>query len=142
MHRHEPKTGHSASTAKNSVEDQKKHYICADKLQSAVKTLLEKIRLSKRFGKTTYVISAILTAAMSLLVVSKPLSVDICVIIKLISIPIIWYLRANLSRGLEMYFYLNLGISRKEYWIIPFAVEFVAFTVLMVISSIIGFAIR
>lgn len=41
-----------------------------------------------------------------------------------------------------MYFYLNLGISRKEYWIIPFAVEFVAFTVLMVISSIIGFAIR
>lgn len=111
-------------------------------MQSAVKTLLKKIRLSKRFGKTTYVISAILTAAMSLLVVSKPLSVDICVIIKLISIPIIWYLRANLSRGLEMYFYLNLGISRKEYWIIPFAVEFVAFTVLMVISSIIGFAIR
>ena len=111
-------------------------------MQSAVKTLLEKIRLSKRFGKTTYVISAILTAAMSLLVVSKPLSVDICVIIKLISIPIIWYLRANLSRELEMYFYLNLGISRKEYWTIPFAVEFVAFTVLMVISSIIGFAIR
>ena len=100
-----------------------------------------KIRLSRKFGKTTYIISAILTVAMSLLVVSEPTSVDICILVKMLSIPIIWYLGSNLTNGLGMYFYLNLGISRKEYWLIPFVVEFVAFVVMMVISSIIGNAI-
>ena len=104
-------------------------------------TLLEKIRLSGKFGKTTYVISAILTVAMSLLVVSEPTAVDICILLKLFSIPVIWYLSSNLTKGLGVYFYLNLGISRKEYWLIPFVVEFAAFVVLMIISSIIGYAI-
>ena len=105
-------------------------------------TLTEKIRLSRKFGKTTYVISAILTVAMSLLVVSEPTAVDICMLFKLFSIPVIWYLRSDLTRGLGVYFYLNLGISRREYWLIPFVVEFVAFVVMMVISSIIAYAIR
>ena len=104
-------------------------------------TLLDKIRLSRKFGKTTYVISAILTVAMSLLVVSEPTAVDICILLKLFSIPVIWYLSSNLTKGLGVYFYLNLGISRKEYWLIPFVVEFAAFVVLMIISSIIGYAI-
>ena len=104
-------------------------------------TLLDKIRLSRKFGKTTYVISAILTVAMSALVVSEPTAVDICILFKLFSIPVIWYLSSNLTKGLGMYFYLNLGISRKEYWLIPFVVEFAAFVVLMVISSMIGYAI-
>ncbi|MCQ2116610.1 MAG: hypothetical protein MJY76_00505 [Bacteroidales bacterium] len=46
-----------------------------------------------------------------------------------------------MTKGLGVYFYLNLGISRKEYWLIPFVVEFAAFVVLMIISSIIGYAI-
>ena len=104
-------------------------------------TLLEKIRLSGKFGKTTYVISAVLTVAMSLLVVSEPAAVDICILFKLFSIPVIWYLSSTLTRGLGVYFYLNLGISRKEYWLIPFVVEFAAFVVLMIISSKIGHAI-
>ena len=104
-------------------------------------TLLKKIRLSRKFGRTTYVISAILTVAMSALVVSEPTAVDICILFKLFSIPVIWYLSSNLTKGLGMYFYLNLGISRKEYWLIPFVVEFAAFVVLMVISSMIGYAI-
>ena len=103
--------------------------------------MLEKIRLSRKFGKTTYIISAILTVAMSSLVVSEPTALDICILFKLFSIPVIWYLASNLTRSLGDYFYLNLGISRKEYWLIPFAVEFVAFVVLMVVSSIIGYAI-
>ena len=104
-------------------------------------TLLEKIRLSRKFGKTTYIISAILTVAMSSLVVSEPAALDICILFKLFSIPVIWYLSSNLTRSLGVYFYLNLGISRKEYWLIPFVVEFVVFVVLMVVSSIIGYAI-
>ena len=104
-------------------------------------TLLKKIRLSRKFGRTTYVISAILTVAMSALVVSEPTAVDICILFKLFSIPVIWYLSSNLTKGLGVYFYLNLGISRKEYWLIPFVFEFAAFVVLMVISSMIGYAI-
>ena len=104
-------------------------------------TLPDKIRLSRKFGKTTYIISATLTVAMSLLVVSEPTAVDICILFKLFSIPVIWYLSSNLTRGLGIYFYLNLGLSRKEYWLIPFVVEFVAFVLLMVISSLIGYAI-
>ena len=104
-------------------------------------TLLDKILLSRKFGKTTYVISVILTVAMSLLVVSEPTAVDICILFKLFSIPVIWYLSSYLTKGLGVYFYLNLGISRKEYWLIPFVVEFAAFVVLMIISSIIGYAI-
>lgn len=104
-------------------------------------TLLDKIRLSRKFGKTTYVISAVLTVAMSALVVSEPTAMDICLLFKLFSIPVIWYLSSNLTKGLGVYFYLNLGISRREYWLIPFVVEFVAFVLLMVISSIIGHAI-
>ncbi|MCQ2159353.1 MAG: hypothetical protein MJY43_06025 [Bacteroidales bacterium] len=97
--------------------------------------------MSRKFGKVTYVISAILTAAMSSLVVSEPTAVGICIILKSLSIPVIWYLSSNLTKGLGIYFYLNLGISRKEYRLIPFTVEFVAFVVLMVISSITGYAI-
>lgn len=104
-------------------------------------TLLKKIRLSGKFGKTTYVISAITTVAMALLVVSEPTAVAICIIFKLFSIPAIWYLSSTLTTSLGVYFYLNLGISRKEYWLIPFVVEFVVFILLMVISSFIGYAI-
>ena len=104
-------------------------------------TLLDKIRLSRKFGKTTYVISAVLTVAMSSLVVLAPTAMDICLLFKLFSIPVIWYLSSSLTKGLGVYFYLNLGISRREYWLIPFVVEFVAFVLLMVISSIIGHAI-
>ena len=80
--------------------------------------------------------------AMSLLVMLKdPSAVYICILLKLFSIPAIWYLRSTLTRSLGVYFYLNLGISIKEYWLIPFVVEFVAFVFLMVISSFIGYAI-
>lgn len=104
-------------------------------------TLLEKIRLSRKFGKATYVISAILTVAMVVFVAFYPMMTSSFICVKLVSIPVIYYLRSILESGLGMYFYLNLGISKREYLIIPFAVEFAAFVVLMVISSIIGYAI-
>lgn len=104
-------------------------------------TLFSKIRLSSKFGKTTYVLSAILTTVMSVFVIFEPIAIPVCVILKLLSIPVIWYLRSSLARGLGIYFYLNLGISRKEYWLIPVVVEFLAFVVLMIITGKIGYAI-
>lgn len=104
-------------------------------------TLLEKIRLSRKFGKSTYVISAILTVAMATLVVFDPPAISTVICIKVFSIVFIYYLRSLLERGLGMYFYINLGISRREYLFLPAVVEFVAFIVLIIITGIIGYAI-
>ena len=104
-------------------------------------TLLDKIRLSGRFGKTSYVISAIVSIAMIAYVVYAPMAMPACFLLKLLSIPCVWYLRSSPTRGLSVYFYINLGISRREYWLIPLVVEFVAFFVLLIIACIVGYAI-
>ena len=104
-------------------------------------TLLEKIRLSRKFGKATYVLSAVLTVVMASLVVFYPVMIPAFIIIKIFSIPVICYLGTAMGRGLRMYFYINLGISRREYLFIPAVVEFLAFVVLMIITGIIGYAI-
>lgn len=100
-----------------------------------------KIRLSGKFGKATYVISAIITSAMVGYVVFYPTMASVCFLLKLFSLPSVWYLRSVTTKGLAVYFYLNLGISRREYWLVPIVVEFVAFVVLMIAASIIGHAI-
>lgn len=104
-------------------------------------TLLGKIRLSERFGRASYVISAIVSAAMAVYVVYEPMTMPVCFILKLLSLPCVWYLRVILTRGLGMYFYLNLGISRNEYRFIPLAVEFIFFVLIMIISGVTGYAI-
>ena len=52
---------------------------------------------------------------------------QLAILLKLVSIPIILYLYTTFTKKTEIYFYLNLGISRKEYYYIPFVVEFVRF---------------
>lgn len=105
-------------------------------------TLFSKIGLSRRYGKAIYVISAIITVAMSVFVVLNPLFIPVCIFLKLMSIPIVFYLYTTMSKTTEMYFYLNLGISRNEYYFIPFVVEFIGFVLLMIIIGKIGYAIR
>ena len=104
--------------------------------------LSSKIALSGRYGKPIYVISSILTLAMSTLVIFQPVAIATCIMLKLISIPIVFYLYTSLSKNVEMYFYLNLGISRNEYYFIPFVVEFIAFVMMMILIGTIGYAIR
>ena len=102
-------------------------------------TLLKKIGLSRRYGKAVYAISAVLTLIMAAFVAYDPFSIPVCLILKLLSIPVIFYL-FDTTQKQKVYFYLNLGISRREYFVIPFTVEFVAFVLLMVITGIIGYA--
>ena len=78
---------------------------------------------------------------MCAIAVLDPFSIPICLILKLFSIPVIFYLFVTSSQKQKQYFYLNLGISRKEYYTIPFAVEFIAFIILMIVSGYIGYAI-
>jgi len=104
-------------------------------------TLLSKIRLSGKFGKPVYVISALITLVMAVLAVFDPLLIPSFILLKLASIPVIFYLSASSARKQKMYFYINLGISRNEYLIIPFAVDLIAFFLLMIISGFIGYAV-
>ena len=105
-------------------------------------TILEKIKLSAKFGGSVYLVSAIFTlVAVGLVIIFDPANLTFGIIIKLISIPLIFLLNNSLARQQDMYFYLNLGISRSEYYIIPYAVDLAAFVILMIISCAIGNAI-
>ena len=90
-------------------------------------TIFGKIGLSKRYGKAIYAISAALTLAIASLVFFNPYAIPMCVLLKLVSVPIILYLYTAFTKNTVIYFYLNLGISRKEYYLIPFVVEFIGF---------------
>ena len=105
-------------------------------------TLISKIRLSAKFGGSVYLMSAIFTlVAVGMVIIFNPAIVTFGIIIKLISIPLIFLLNNSLVRQQDMYFYLNLGISRNEYYAIPYAVDLAAFIILMIISCAIGNAI-
>lgn len=104
--------------------------------------VIKKIGLSKRYGKAIYVISAALTLAISSLVFFNPYAIPMAILLKLVSIPIILYLYTTFTKKTEIYFYLNLGISRREYYIIPFLVEFIGFILFIILIGQIGNAIR
>lgn len=105
-------------------------------------TILKKIGLSKRYGKAIYAISAVLTLAISSLVFFNPYAIPMAILLKLVSIPIILYLYTTFTKKTEIYFYLNIGISRKEYYYIPFVVEFVGFLIFITLIGYLGNAIR
>ena len=104
-------------------------------------TLFSKIRLSAKYGGLVYLVSAIINLTAAGMVIANMELLPVGIIIKLISIPLIFILNNSLARQQNMYFYLNLGISRNEYYAIPYAVDFAVFIILMIISSAIGNAI-
>lgn len=105
-------------------------------------TIFRKIGQSKRYGKAIYAISAVLTLAIASLVFFNPYAIPMAILLKLVSIPIIMYLYTTLTKKTEIYFYLNLGISRKEYYFIPFVVEFIGFILFITLIAYLGNAIR
>ncbi|MEE0236826.1 MAG: hypothetical protein UD961_11800 [Bacteroidales bacterium] len=105
-------------------------------------TIFRKIGQSKRYGKAIYAISAVLTLAIASLVFFNPYAIPMSILLKLVSIPIIMYLYTTLTKNTEIYFYLNLGISRKEYYFIPFVVEFIGFILFITLIAYLGNAIR
>lgn len=104
--------------------------------------IIRKIELSKRYGKAIYTIYSVLTLAFSSLVFFNPYAIPMCILLKIVSIPIILYLYTSFSKKTEIYFYLNLGISRKEYYFIPFVVEFIGFILFITLIASLGNAIR
>ena len=104
-------------------------------------TLFEKIRLSWRYGSALYIVSLVVTAVAVVSALVDPMMISVCLALKIISIPVILYLFVSLQRSLSIYFYLNLGISKSEYYAIPIVVEFVVFVLLMTISGLVSYAV-
>lgn len=104
--------------------------------------LLQKIGLSGRWGKVFYIISAIVTVCYAATAVAVPILVATLLLLKILSIPIILYLYISTQNKVTIYFYINLGVSRMEYYLIPAVVEFAAFLILIILSGSIGYAIR
>ena len=97
-------------------------------------TLLQKIKLSTRYAKGVYITLAIYSLAAAVLCFVYPTTAPICIILKLLSIPVVLYLFKSFQNKHTIYFYLNLGISRIEYYVIPIVVEFIFFVILLSIS--------
>ena len=74
--------------------------------------------------------------------ISFPSSLSACLILKCLSVPVILYLFYSFRKETSIYFYINLGISRNEFFLMPIVVEFVAFVLIMIITWNIGYAIR
>lgn len=100
--------------------------------------MLEKIRLSFRFGRTIYAVSLPLTLSAAVVALLSSEVIPTLFILKVFSVPVILYLFHSLGNKDGMYFWLNLGISGKEYYLTPVVVDFLAFIVLVTICGFLG----
>ena len=103
--------------------------------------LLRKIGLSFRYG-SGYLIVAGLVSLCTFFIVgvnsgdTEGLSegIFLCKILKILSIPIILYIFRKFDRSSAIYFWLNLGISSVEYYVIPIVIEYVFFKLLIYVA--------
>lgn len=102
----------------------------------------QKIRLSFRFGSSSYLMSVAYSLPAAVIIGFDPALAPICVLVKLFLIPALLYLSMSLASKDTIYFYLNLGVSREEYYAIPVIVEFVFFIILTTLSICVGNVIR
>ena len=104
-------------------------------------TLLNKIRLSGKFGRDIYVVSLLVTLSAAVAVFFSPVLIPTVSLLKIISVPVILYLFKSLNGKDGIYFWINLGLSRKEYFYIPAAVEFILFVCLVTVAGLLGNAV-
>ena len=104
-------------------------------------TLLRKMELSFRYGSGYYVVAGLGSLCAFVIVGinsgdTEGLSegIFICKILKILSIPIILYIFRKFDRSSAIYFWLNLGISSVEYYVIPIVIEYVLFRLLVYIA--------
>lgn len=104
-------------------------------------TLLRKMELSFRYGSGYYVVAGLVSLCAFVIVGihsgdTEGLSegIFICKILKILSIPIILYIFRKYDRSSAIYFWLNLGISSVEYYVIPIVIEYVFFRLLVYIA--------
>lgn len=104
-------------------------------------TLQDKIKQSFRYARSVYAVSLPVTLGAAAAVAADPVTVPACIILKVASMPVILYLFISLKKGRDLYFYINLGFGKNEYYAVPFTSEFIVFIMLTVISGLCGHAI-
>lgn len=104
-------------------------------------TLLRKMELSFRYGSGYYVVAGLVSLCAFVIVGinsgdTEGLSegIFLCKILKILSIPIILYIFRKFDRSSAIYFWLNLGISSVEYYVIPIVIEYVFFKLLIYVA--------
>ena len=101
-------------------------------------TLFKKIGLSGKYGRGLYIISMIVSLSAAVSSFAVPSTIPACVLLKLLSIPVILYLFISLRKNNSLYFWLNLGISKREFYAVPVIVEFLFFVVLITVCGVLG----
>lgn len=103
--------------------------------------LLRKIGLSFRYGSGYFIVAGLVSLCAFFIVGinsgdTEGLSegIFLCKILKILSIPIILYIFRKFDRSSAIYFWLNLGISSVEYYVIPIVIEYVFFKLLIYVA--------
>lgn len=100
--------------------------------------MLDKVRLSFRFGRAIYAISLPLTLSAAAVALFSTGVIPTFLLLKAFSVPVILYLFTTLGKKDEIYFWLNMGISRKEYYLTPVVVDLLVFIVLISVCGFLG----
>ena len=99
--------------------------------------VFRKTALSPKWAGGFYKVSALISLGACIPAFVSPVLIPTCIILKMISVPVVLYLFSRFKNE-EVCFWINLGISKAEYFIIPVAVEFLFFIVLVTLSGILG----
>ena len=103
--------------------------------------LLRMIGLSFRYGSGYFIVAGLVSLCAFVIVGINSGNVEglsegifLCKILKILSIPIILYIFRKFDRSSAIYFWLNLGISSVEYYVIPVVIEYVFFKLLIFVA--------
>ena len=116
-------------------------YISLNILNLVPMTFFRKITLSFRYGSGYLIVAGIASLCFAYIVginsgdpegLSEGLF--LCKIFKLLTIPIVLYVFRKFDRSGALYFWLNLGISRTEYYVIPIVIEYIIFRILIFLA--------
>ena len=116
-------------------------YISLNILNLVPMTFFRKITLSFRYGSGYLIVAGIASLCFAYIVginsgdpegLSEGLF--LCKIFKLLTIPIILYVFRKFDRSGALYFWINLGISRTEYYVIPIVIEYIIFRILIFLA--------
>lgn len=116
-------------------------YISLNILNLVPMNLFRKITLSFRYGSGYLIVAGIASLCFAFIVGAHSGDTEglseglfLCKILKLLTIPIILYVFRKFDRSGALYFWLNLGISRTEYYVIPIVIEYLFFRFLIYLA--------
>jgi hypothetical protein len=116
-------------------------YISLNILNLVPMNLFRKITLSFRYGSGYLIVAGIASMCFAFIVGAHSGDPEgmseglfLCKILKLLTIPIILYVFRKFDRSGALYFWLNLGISRTEYYVIPIVIEYLFFRILIYLA--------